>query len=144
MISRTIGSSSTLSVRYGELVAIREACQLVDALWLGHDIHPKKVVTIFSNSQSALRVLAKPRQQSGQAIVRDILWRLQRFSQRWASRIQSINLLSAQQPPGLTAFEGPAVEPFSLRLSRQAIQVEKTLLPGTAEASLRKKESRRF
>lgn len=87
MISRTVGSASSLSAHHGELLAIREACKLVDKLWPDQDTDPRTTVTIISDSQSALRALAKPRQQNGQVILGDISRRLRRSTQRWAPRI---------------------------------------------------------
>lgn len=53
MISRTVGSASSLSAHHGELLAIREACKLVDNLWPDQGTDPRMAVTIFSDSQSA-------------------------------------------------------------------------------------------
>lgn len=86
-VIRTIGASSSVSAHHGELVAIQEACLLIDTLWPADDIYPRTTVTIFSDSQSALQALARPRQQSGQSILRDVLHQLQRLSSRWGPRV---------------------------------------------------------
>ena len=86
-IIRTIRASSSLSAHHGELVAIQEACLLIDKLWPGHDIYPRTTVTIFSDGQSALQTLARPRQQSGQSILRDITYQLERIANRWGPRV---------------------------------------------------------
>jgi ribonuclease HI len=87
LISRAMGPASFLNAHHDELMAIREACRLVDKLWPVQDTDPRTAVTIFSDSQSALQALARPRQQSGQMILRDIWQRLQPLSERWAPRI---------------------------------------------------------
>lgn len=76
IISRTVGSASSVSAHHGELLAIRETYKLVDKPWPDQGTDPRTAVTIFSDSQSALRALAKPRQQNRQAILRDISRRL--------------------------------------------------------------------
>lgn len=72
-ISRNVGSVALLSVHSGELLAIGEAYQLVNDLWPSHDIYPRTRVTVYSDSQSALRTLANPRRQSGQTYLRHIM-----------------------------------------------------------------------
>lgn len=87
-VAKSLGRPPLLSVHHAELVAIQEACNLIDILWPGHDIYPKTTVTVFTDSQSALRALAKARQQSGQALLRDIVIKLEQLSRRWAPRVQ--------------------------------------------------------
>ena len=86
-ISKAVGSAALLSVHGGELLAIREACQMVDNLWPANDIYLKSAVTVYSDSQSALRTLANPRQQSGQTYLRDIMDRLKHLDDRWAPQV---------------------------------------------------------
>lgn len=56
-ISKTVGSAALLSVHDGG----REACRLLHALWPDHDIYARTTVTVYSDSQSALRTLTNPR-----------------------------------------------------------------------------------
>ena len=86
-ISKNVGSSALLSVHGGELLAIGAACQLVNDLWPSHDIYPRTRITVYSDSQSALRSLADPRQQSGQTYLRDIMDRLKNLDDRWAPQM---------------------------------------------------------
>src|ERR1700712_5377115 len=72
MISKTLGLNTSLNAHHGELVALYEACRLIDQRWPDHDTDPRTPVRILSSSRSALEVLAKPRQQAGQWIIRQI------------------------------------------------------------------------
>ena len=86
-IAKNIGSVALLSVHGGELLAIGEACQLVNDFWPSHDIYPRTRVTVYSDSQSALRTLANPRRQSGQKYLRDNMDQLKTLDDRWAPQV---------------------------------------------------------
>jgi len=86
-ISKTVRNSGTVSVHTAELMAIKEACRLVNGLWPGHGIYRGLTVTIYSDSQSALQALAKPRQQSGQSHLREITNLVTSLKERWAPRL---------------------------------------------------------
>jgi len=83
--NKVVGSSATLGVHHAELMGIEEACRMIESDWPGHDILPSTAVTIFSDSQSALQMLANPRQQSGQAVLRSISERLERITTQTAA-----------------------------------------------------------
>ena len=87
IILKPVGSAALLSVYGGELLAIREAYQMVDNLWPADDIYLKSAITVDSDSQFALRTLANPRQQSGQTYLRDIMDRLKHLGDRWAPQV---------------------------------------------------------
>ncbi|KAK5310130.1 hypothetical protein LTR93_012105, partial [Exophiala xenobiotica] len=67
MVSKTLGSTTSIKVHHGELVALYEACRVVDQRWPDQDTNPRTPVRILSSSRSALEMLAKPRQQAGRA-----------------------------------------------------------------------------
>ena len=60
-------------------MGIEEACRMIGTDWPGHDIFPRRVVTIFSDSQSVLHALADPRQESGQMVLRSVSERLEQI-----------------------------------------------------------------
>ncbi|KIX04163.1 uncharacterized protein Z518_07717 [Rhinocladiella mackenziei CBS 650.93] len=99
-------------------------------------IQLKEIMTIFSNSQSALRVLAKPRQQSGQAIVRDILWRLQRELAH--KHAQKATELDRDIPPATS------VKSAALREGNTLLNVERTLFEASHEGQYTKQLDRAF
>ena len=69
-ISRTVAKGPDLSSYLGELLAIEAAlAQLLHSVNCGA-IGPK--VTVFSDSQGALRALANPSRQSGQFLIRSV------------------------------------------------------------------------
>jgi hypothetical protein len=87
MISKTLGLNTSLNAHHGELVALYEACRLIDQRWPDHDTDPRTPVRILSSSRSALEVLAKPRQQAGQWIIRQIYHLLDHLAASWKPRV---------------------------------------------------------
>jgi hypothetical protein len=65
MVSKTLGSTTSVNAHHSELVALYEACRVVDQRWSHHDTDPRTAVRILSSSRSALEVLGNPRQQAG-------------------------------------------------------------------------------
>ena len=86
-VCKTLGSSAALGVYHAELMSIEEACRMMESDWPGHDIFPRRVVTVFSDSQFALQALANPRQQSGQMVLRGISERLERMTAQEATTV---------------------------------------------------------
>ena len=87
MVSTTIGSNTSLNAHHGELVALLEACRVVDEQWLDHGTDARIPVRILSTSRSALEVLSRPRQQAGQWIVREIHQLLGHLAASWKSQV---------------------------------------------------------
>ena len=59
-ISKATGSRPLLTIHYAELLAIQEASHLVDIPWSASDNHPSQTVTVYTDSQSALKSLSRP------------------------------------------------------------------------------------
>lgn len=57
MVSKTLGSTTSINAHHGELVALYEACRMVDQRWPDQDTDPRTPVRILSRSRSALDVL---------------------------------------------------------------------------------------
>jgi len=87
MVSKTLGSTTSINAHHGELVALYEACRVVDQRWPDQDTDPRTPVRILSRSRSALEALAKPRQQSGQWMVQTIYELLDRLAASWKPRV---------------------------------------------------------
>ena len=87
MISKTLGSSTSVNAHHRELVALYKACRVVNQRWPDQDTDPRIPVRILSSSRSALEVLTKPRQQSGQGTVRRIYELLDRLAAAWKLRV---------------------------------------------------------
>ena len=110
-VCKTVGSFATLGVHHAELMGIEEACRMMETDWPGHDIFPRRVVTVFSDSQSALQALANPRQQSGQMVLRGISERLERI------RAQEVTTVMLRWVP---AYAGVPGNEHAHQLAQQA------------------------
>lgn len=59
-------------------------CELTNDHWPSTDVYPRAKVAINSDSQSALQTLANPGQQSGQALLWEIMELIRKLANRWA------------------------------------------------------------
>jgi hypothetical protein len=87
MISRTLGSIDSLNLHHGELIALYEACRIVNQRWPDHDTDPRIPVKIFCSSRAALQVLARPAMQGGQSMVQKTYRLLDHFTTAWKPRV---------------------------------------------------------
>ena len=72
-ISKTIGRSEALNTYYSELTAILEAAKQIANNVAPPPVHFVREVSIYSNSQAALKALENPKQQSRQSLIYETL-----------------------------------------------------------------------
>ncbi|EKG08948.1 hypothetical protein MPH_14100 [Macrophomina phaseolina MS6] len=91
--SETLGSSEKIDNHLAELEAIRQAVALIDQAWPQREIIARPIAArvkhvIYCDSKSALQSLLRPRQRSGQVVLKQILETLDKMQRRKVPVVQ--------------------------------------------------------
>ena len=126
--NQTIGSQQDLNVYFAELFAIYQAVKSIERYARDQDMRASEPFVICSDSQAALKSLAKPKQQSGQFIIRSILETIDKLEGAASITFQwvpahagvSLNEMANALARTATERERRAEQPFLPRLKTAA------------------------